>query len=127
MPMSEIEPGRMYFLAVALVDKEGYESRMTDPVAIDSPIPDKSIVVTENNVAGVLVPILLAIIVLGAALAYYIRRNHRLTRSFQEFASRYSPASGSASILNHSTLDDDDDYSPIIRGFSDNEPLVVSS
>jgi hypothetical protein len=34
---------------------------------------------------------------------------------------------GSASILNHSALDDDDDYSPIIRGFSDNEPLVVST
>ncbi len=127
LPMTGIEAGRMYFLAVAMVDKEGYESRMTDPVAIESPISDKSIVVTENNVAGVLVPILLVIVVLGAALTYYVHRNRRLTRSFQEFASRYSPASGSASILNHSALDDDDDYSPIIRGFSDNEPLVVSS
>ncbi len=127
LPFSELEGGRLYFVAVSMVDKDGYESRMTDPVAIESPVSDKSIVVSTNNVAGVLVPIMLIIVVLGAALAYYVHRNRRLTRSFQEFASRYSPASGSASILNHSALDDDDDYSPIIRGFSDNEPLVVSS
>jgi hypothetical protein len=99
---------------------------MSDPVAIESPIPAKAIVVSPNNVAGVLVPIMLVMVVLGIALVYYVNRNRRLARSFQEFRSRYSPASGSASILNHSALDDDDDYSPIIRGFSDNEPLVVS-
>ena len=38
--------------------------------------------------------------------------------------SRYSPASGAA-ILNQSSLDDEDD-SPIIRGFSDDEPLVIT-
>ena len=114
-------------LAVALVDKDGYESRLSDPIAIESPVSEKSIVVSPTNVAEVLVPILLVIVVLGAALAYYVQRNRRLSRSFAEFASRYSPASGSASILNHSALDDDDDYAPIIRGFSDNEPLVVSS
>ena len=99
---------------------------MSDPVAIESPIPAKAIVVSPNNVAGVFIPIMLAIVVLGVALGYYVHRNRQLRRSFQEFTSRYSPASGSASILNHSALDDDDDYSPIIRGFSDNEPLVVS-
>jgi hypothetical protein len=45
-------------------------------------------------VAEVLVPIVLVIVALGAALAYYVHRNRRLSRSFQEFASRYSPASG---------------------------------
>lgn len=127
LPMSELQEGKLYFLAVALVDKDGFESKMSDAIAIESPISEKSIVVSQNNVAEVLVPIFLVIVVLGAALAYYVHRNRRLSRSFAEFASRYSPASGSASILNQSALDDDDDYSPIIRGFSDNEPLVVSS
>jgi hypothetical protein len=127
LPMSDLQAGKLYFLAVTLVDKEGYESKMSDEIVIESPISEKSIVVTPNNVAEVLVPILIVIVVLGVALAYYVHRNRRLSRSFAEFASRYSPASGSASILNHSALDDDDDYSPIIRGFSDNEPLVVSS
>ena len=125
--MGRLVAGKMYFLAVALVDKDGYESRLSDPIAIESPVSEKSIVVSPTNVAEVLVPSLLVIVVLGAALAYYVQRNRRLSRSFAEFASRYSPASGSASILNHSALDDDDDYAPIIRGFSDNEPLVVSS
>ena len=127
LPMGRLVAGKMYFLAVALVDKDGYESRLSDPIAIESPVSEKSMVVSPTNVAEVLVPILLVIVVLGAALAYYVQRNRRLSRSFAEFASRYSPASGSASILNHSALDDDDDYAPIIRGFSDNEPLVVSS
>jgi hypothetical protein len=59
-----------------------------------------------------------------------ISKGRRLKRSFQEFASRYTPASGAASIFNNNLLGDhnadDDDTNPIIRGFSDNEPLVVS-
>ena len=56
--------------------------------------------------------------------------SRRLTRRFQAFASRYVPASGSASIdLNGGAVDgvDDDDDSPIIRGFADDEPLVVNA
>ena len=61
----------------------------------------------------------------------YFVKHRRLKRSFQEFASRYSPAGGgAAAIFNHNLLGDpnadDDDTNPIIRGFSDNEPLVVS-
>ena len=52
----------------------------------------------------------------------YVFRHRRLKRNFVAFASRYSPASGAA-ILN---VDDDADDSPIIRGFSDDEPLVVT-
>jgi len=44
---------------------------------------------------------------------------------FREFAAgHYSSATGAATI-NHSALIDDDDDSPIIRGFSDDEPLVM--
>lgn len=127
LPMSELGEGQLYFLAVTLVDKTGYESRHTDPIAIETPVSPKSLVVSSSNVAEVLVPILLVMVALSGALIYYVRRNRRLSRSFQYFTSRYSQASGSASILNPNSLDDEDDYSPIIRGFSDNEPLVVSS
>ena len=59
--------------------------------------------------------------------------SRRLTRRFQAFASRYVPASGSASIdltgAHVENVEDDDDHddSPIIRGFADDEPLVVNT
>jgi hypothetical protein len=41
----------------------------------------------------------------------------------QEFAAtHYNSATGSATLL-----EEDDDESPIIRGFADDEPLVVST
>ncbi len=82
------------------VSIDGYESAKQGPIALDSPLPLKDIVVTPSSMAGVVVPILLIIVILGSALGYYVYRNRRLTRSFAEFASRYSTASGAA-ILNH--------------------------
>lgn len=125
LPTDKLEPGRIYFLGVSIQDKDGYESAKAGPIALDSPLPLKDIVVSPTGVAGVLIPILIVMIILGTALGYYVHRNRRLSRSFAEFASRYSPASGAA-ILNQAALDDDDDDSPIIRGFSDDEPLVVT-
>jgi hypothetical protein len=108
-----------------MVDQDGYESGLVGPIALDTPVPLIDIVVSPTGVAGVLVPIFIVLIIMGSALGYYVHRNRRLSRSFAAFASRYSPASGAA-ILNANALDDDDDDSPIIRGFSDDEPLVVS-
>ncbi len=119
-----VKPGRIYYASVMLVDGDQYTSALSDPVALETALPDGDIVVSRRSVAGVLIPVLLLVVALGCGLAYYVHRNRRLTRSFQAFASRYSAASGAA-ILNQGALDDDDD-SPIIRGFADDEPLVVT-
>jgi len=87
-------------------------------------VPDEDIVVSRSGVAGVIIPLFFLIVILGGALGFYVHKNRRISRNFQAFASRYSPASGAA-ILNQASLDDDDD-SPIIGGFSDDEPLVIS-
>ncbi len=118
-------PSQLYYLSVALVDGDGYMSQPSDPIPVETMLPREDIVVSKTSVLSVLIPTLALIILLGAGLAYYVHRNRRLTRSFQAFASRYNAASGAA-ILNQGPLDDDDDASPIIRGFSDDEPLVVT-
>ena len=54
----------------------------------------------------------------------FLRHYHR----FRELiASHYSSATGHATINHHGLMDDldDDDESPIIRGFNDKEPLVT--
>ncbi len=119
-----VSPGRLYYVGVALVDADQYVSAASDAVAVETALPEGDLVVSRRSVAGVLVPVLLLVVALGSGLAYYVYRNRRLTRSFQAFASRYSAASGAA-ILNQGALDDDDE-SPIIRGFADDEPLVVT-
>jgi len=79
------------------------------------------IVMEESSLVGTLVGILFAVALLVTALAYYVTKHRRLRHRFQEFAaSHYSSATGSAILI------EDDDESPIIRGFSDNEPLVVT-
>ena len=50
-----------------------------------------------------------------------------LHRFRELIASHYSSATGHATINHHGLMDDldDDDESPIIRGFNDKEPLVT--
>ncbi|XP_019620636.1 PREDICTED: sortilin-related receptor-like isoform X1 [Branchiostoma belcheri] len=78
----------------------------------------------KGNLAAILAPTLLVIVVLAVALAVFIIRHRRLQRSFMSFAtSHYDTSRGEATFT---TGDDDDEDSPIIRGFSDDEPLVVA-
>eukprot|EP00092_Neocalanus_flemingeri_P022770 GFUD01024690.1.p1 GENE.GFUD01024690.1~~GFUD01024690.1.p1 ORF type:complete len:2176 (-),score=631.55 GFUD01024690.1:299-6826(-) len=84
-----------------------------------------SITIPEKSAVGTVVGVLLVMIVLGSGLGYYAFTNRRMRSRFREFAAgHYSSATGAATI-NHGNLMDDDDDSPIIRGFSDDEPLVM--
>jgi len=84
-----------------------------------------SITIPEKSAVGTVIGVLLVMLVLGSGLGYYAFTNRRMRSRFREFAAgHYSSATGAATI-NHSALIDDDDDSPIIRGFSDDEPLVM--
>jgi len=133
--MADLDPGMQYFAAVKMTDKEGYESRLSTVINLPVvSITPEELVVERSNVVEVFVIMILILVIMGVGLGYYIVRHRKLQRNFQEFASHYSPAGGgAASIFNHNLLDadgsgggDDDDMNPIIRGFSDSEPLVVS-
>jgi len=84
-----------------------------------------TITIPEKSAVGTVIGVLLVMLVLGSGLGYYAFTNRRMRSRFREFAAgHYSSATGAATI-NHSALIDDDDDSPIIRGFSDDEPLVM--
>lgn len=97
--MALLDPGRVYYVGVALVDGGHYISVPAGPIPLESPVPNADLVVSRSGVAGVLVPIFFVIVILGSALGFYMYRNRRLKRNFIAFASRYSPATGAA-ILN---------------------------
>lgn len=82
--------------------------------------PPGSITIPESSAVGTIVGVLLVMVILGSGLGYYAYSNRRMRTRFREFTSgHYSSATGAATLM------DDEDESPIIRGFSDHEPLVM--
>ena len=86
-----------------------------------------SIVIQEESAVGSIVAVIVVICLMGAGIAYYAHSNRRMRNRLREFlATHYSSATGHATINHHGLMDDDDDDdSPIIRGFNDEEPLVM--
>lgn len=78
------------------------------------------------GIAGVVILVLLLVV----ALAYFVIRHQQLQRSFMSFAnSHYDTRSGTATFNpeeNTTDLGSEEEDQPIIRGFSDDEPLVVA-
>ena len=124
----------------------GYSSVLTPAVALESPLAATDVVVPGSSLAGVAVFVCFVIAVLGTLTGYYFVKHRRLRRGMRDFVSRYSPASGAANIFNSGSLlggggggdsdgggsfslgqPVDDDTAPIIRGFADDEPLVVNT
>ena len=90
---------------------------------LNLPDPD-TINISESSAVGTVVAVMVVIILLGSGVAYYAWSNRRMRYRFRELiATHYNSATGH--VNHHGLLDDDDDESPIIRGFSDNEPLVT--
>ncbi|XP_067129295.1 sortilin-related receptor-like [Centruroides vittatus] len=121
-----VPKGKIYHVAVNIVDKEGYQSKLSDWNDFGNPNEAQKIVVSINNLVSIVVPIVIVITVLIAAVVFFAVRHHRLQRSFLSFAnSHYDAHAVSATFSNNEELDEEED-SPMIRGFSDDEPLIVA-
>lgn len=87
--------------------------------------------VGTGGLVGAVVGALAVLVALGLVLAFLVVRHRRLQRSFVSFANtHYDTRSGATTFStgadNGGLADDEDDDDPIIRGFSDDEPLVVA-
>jgi len=81
---------------------------------------------SHSLLLGTLIPGGIVIFILLLLLGVYMVRHRRLQRSFLSFAnSHYDTRSGTTTISTGDDLDEDED-SPMIRGFSDDEPLVIA-
>lgn len=119
----EMKVATTYTVAVRLVSEQGFLSSISEVNMIQIPLGSSMVVVSEAGLLSVIIPVALVIIVLVAVLVLYMMKHYRLRNTFTTFAnSHYSTSSGAAIFTDR--LDDED--SPVIRGFSDDEPLVVA-
>lgn len=79
---------------------------------------------SSSNLTAILVPTFLLIVVLIVILVILVVRHQRLQNSFTRFAnSHYDTRSGAATFDDNSL---EEEEAPQIRGFSDDEPLVIA-
>lgn len=80
--------------------------------------------ISSSNLTAILVPVFLLIIVLIVILVILVVRHQRLQNSFTRFSnSHYDSRSGAATFDDNSL---EEEETPQIRGFSDDEPLVIA-
>ncbi|XP_012150619.1 sortilin-related receptor isoform X2 [Megachile rotundata] len=124
----DVKPDVIYTFAVRLVTEEGYLSPLSEIYSIRhfeeaSALP---VDMDTSNILSFAIPICLLIVALGSALVYFVVRHRRLSNSFTQFAnSHYDTRRGQATFPGTTDGLEEED-SPVIRGFSDDEPLVIA-
>lgn len=78
----------------------------------------------STNLPAIIVPSLLVLVVLLAVIVFLVVRHRRLQSSFTRFANSHYDTRSEAATFDDSSLEEDE--SPQIRGFSDDEPLVIA-
>ncbi|UYV71547.1 SORL1 [Cordylochernes scorpioides] len=136
--MEDPTPGVLLTFTVRLITPRGHQSLPSPAAEYKVPIEEvhqaEAVVsLSTGTLAGVVTGVLLVVVGLVALLGVYVVNHRRLQASMITLAnSHYDPRSGavatfhpSAADLGHDNHDEEDD-SPMIRGFSDDEPLVVA-
>ncbi|XP_076622054.1 sortilin-related receptor [Colletes latitarsis] len=122
-----VKPGVIYTIAVRLVTDEGYRSVLSEILSTrNSAETSMPVTMNTSNILSFAIPICLLILALGSALAYFVVRHRRLSNTFTQFAnSHYDTRRGQATFPGTTDGLEEED-SPVIRGFSDDEPLVIA-
>lgn len=123
--------GFKYFFKVRLDKIDGYYGALSsyeelEVMGTEAPATgDDTVTLNKTNVIAIGVSIGVVVVALLGVLSFFIIRHQRLQRSFHAFASsHYDSRSGTTTFSAADDLDEDD--TPLIRGFSDDEPLVIA-
>ena len=124
----DVKPDTIYSFAIRLVTEEGYQSPLSEVFSTVHSAEVSSLPVTIDtaNIISYAITTFFLIFALGSAVAYFIIRHRRLPNSFTQFAnSHYDTRRGQATFPGTTDGLEEED-SPVIRGFSDDEPLVIA-
>ncbi|XP_033641107.1 sortilin-related receptor-like isoform X1 [Asterias rubens] len=131
----KLPPGKTFMFSVSTAAYKGFFGEMSEVACVmtsydgykPGPEPIGPVAGRTTWIAGIAAAGAL-ILLLVVFLVFFIVRHRRLQRSFMSFAnSHYDPRSGTATFSNDDDNDlGDEEDQPMIRGFSDDEPLVVA-
>lgn len=113
-----------YSFAVRITNKKGYKSELSEIESRRHTIMSEAITISETNFVAVIVPIVILLVVLGAALTVFYVRYRNLSNRFTRFGNSHYDSRSDAATFDDDTLEEDD--SPQIQGFSADEPLVIA-
>ncbi|XP_022913328.2 sortilin-related receptor-like isoform X1 [Onthophagus taurus] len=115
----------MYSFGVMMKTERGYRSALSNVATVKTPEASPWMGdISKTSLTTVLVIVCLLLVVSGGALGFLYVRHKRLQNSFTRFAnSHYDSRSDAATFDDHGL---EEEESPQIRGFSDDEPLVIA-
>ncbi|KAK2146587.1 hypothetical protein NP493_3608g00002 [Ridgeia piscesae] len=127
-----MHPGYDHTFKVRIANINGHPSKFTQMETVLSPNPVAAAAQSGGSshlggetLAAIIVPCVLVVIALVLVLTIFAVRHVRLQNSFRSFAnSHYDTRSGTATFSSSDDLEEEEQ--PMIRGFSDDEPLVIA-
>lgn len=113
---------KMYTFAVRVRSAKGLKSSTSE---MFTKLNEMEVVPTGSSVStvAIVIPCLLTIALIGI-VAFLVVRNRRLQSSFTRFTNSHYDTRSDAATFDDNSLEEED--TPQIRGFSDDEPLVIA-
>lgn len=111
-----------YTFAVRVRSEKGLKSVTSELISkLNEPVP-----ISDSSVSttAIVVPSLLILIALVGVIGFLIVRNRKLQSSFTRFTNSHYDTRSEAATFEDNSLEEDE--TPQIRGFSDDEPLVIA-
>lgn len=113
---------KMYTFAVRVRSKEGLKSIKSELISkLNEPVPPAN---ASIGMTAIVVSCVLVFIALVGAVAFLVVRNRKLRSSFQRFTNTHYDTRSEAATFEDNSLEEEE--TPQIRGFSDDEPLVIA-
>ncbi|XP_060566218.1 sortilin-related receptor-like [Ruditapes philippinarum] len=120
-----------HYFKVRLNKIDGYYGNMSENFTVtvlggvEVVTQASSLQLSQTNLIAICVSVGVVIMALVVIIGCFVVRHRRLQRSFHAYArSHYDSSSGTTTFSAADELEDED--SPMIRGFSDDEPLVIA-
>ncbi|KRT81787.1 Fibronectin domain-containing protein [Oryctes borbonicus] len=117
--------GSIYSFAVQLKTQDDYRSVLSEVVTVIKSLQAAwGNDISKTSLTTVLVIVCFLLIIMGGAFGFLYIRHRRLQNSFTRFANSHYDTRADAATFDDNGLEEDD--TPQIRGFSDDEPLVIA-
>lgn len=111
-----------YTFALRVRSETGLKSVTSELISkLNAPVPTSN---SSVSTTAIVVPCILVLIALMGVIGFLVVRNRKLQSSFTRFSNSHYDTRSEAATFEDNSLEEEE--TPQIRGFSDDEPLVIA-